>query len=277
MNKKKNNLMAARDGFGEGLVEAGQTDKNVVVVSADLTESTRSHFFKKKFPRRFIQLGVSEQAMASIGAGLALAGKIPFLTSFAIFSPGRNWEQIRTGIALSNINVKIVGSHAGITVGEDGASHQMTEDLAIMRVMPNMVVLAPCDFEQTKKAVKAAAVFKGPVYLRFARPSFRAVTTKQTPFKIGQAQIMRRGDHLTIFACGPMVAEALLAAGTLAQENKIQACVVNIHTIKPLDAKTIIACAKQTRAFVTAEDAQIIGGLGSAVSEVAAANFPGPI
>lgn len=209
-----------RNGYGEGLVLAGKKDTNVVVVCADLTESTRSLAFKTAFPDRFVQLGVHEQVMALIGAGLALAGKVPFISSYAAFSPGRNWEQIRTNIALNHANVKIAGAHAGISVGPDGATHQALEDLATMRAIPGMVVLAPCDVHEARRATVAAAAHRGPVYLRFAREKTPVITTNRTPFRIGHAEIFRSGRDATIVACGPLVHEALLAAECLAGNTK---------------------------------------------------------
>ncbi|MBI4450165.1 transketolase family protein [Candidatus Uhrbacteria bacterium] len=209
-----------RNGYGEGLVEAGKKDPNVVVLCADLTESTRSLAFKQAFPDRFVQLGVHEQVMALIGAGLALGGKVPFISSYAAFSPGRNWEQIRTNIALNHANVKIAGAHAGISVGPDGATHQALEDLATTRAIPGMVVLAPCDVHEARRATIAAAAHRGPVYLRFAREKTPVVTTNRTPFRIGCAEIFRTGRDATIVACGPLVYETLLAAECLAGNTK---------------------------------------------------------
>lgn len=275
--KNKIKLMATRDGFGAGLVEAGKANKQIVVLSADLTESTRCLLFKERFPERFIQLGVSEQSLASIAAGLALAGKIPFITSYAVFSPGRNWEQIRTNIALQKTNVKIVGSHAGLNVGADGASHQGLEDIALTRVLPNMTVIVPCDAEEAKKATLAAAKLVGPVYLRLTREPSPAITTKKTPFKIGRVEIFRPGKEATIIAAGPIIYEALLAAETIKQKYGLNIQVINCHTIKPLDKKPILTAAKQTEAIVTAEEHMVAGGLGSAVAEFLASTYPVPI
>jgi transketolase len=273
LHPEKLKQIATRDGYGEGLLEAGEKNKNVVVLCPDVTESTRSLAFKQSFPERFIQLGVSEQSMASIGAGMALAGKISFLSCYAAFCPGRNWEQIRTCIALQKANVKITGSHAGVSVGPDGATHQMLEDLALMRVLPNMIVTAPCDSVQTKKATLAFASFKGPGYLRFSREKTPAFTTEKTPFKIGRAEIYYFGNDLTLIATGPLVYEALLSAQKLSCEG-IQARVINCHTIKPLDKKIIIRAAKETGAIVTIEEAQAAGGLGGAISETLALTTP---
>jgi transketolase len=266
-----------RNGYGEGVVEAGQINKNVVVLCCDLTESTRSLAFKKAFPDRFIQMGIAEQSLASIGAGLALAGKVPFISSYAAFSPGRNWEQIKTTIALQNTNVKIAGAHAGLSVGPDGATHQMLEDIAIMRAVPNMTVVVPCDYLETKKATLAGAKRKGPYYFRFARAGSPAFTTKKTPFKIGRAETYRHGTDLTIIAAGPLVYEALLAAELLSADHGIECRVINCHTIKPLDVKTVVRAAKETGAIVTVEEAQVAGGLAGAVCETLALTTPVPV
>ena len=226
-----------RNGYGHGMVEAGKDNEDVVVLCADLTGSTRSKFFKDAFPDRFVQVGVSEQSMASIAAGMAITGKVPFISSYAAFSPGRNWEQTRTCIALQDSNVKIGGAHAGVSVGPDGATHQMIEDIAIMRVMPNMRVLVPCDMEQTKKATQAAAQIDGPVYIRFARAATPVFTTEDTPFAFGKAQTFREGDDVTIIGAGPLLYEALKAAKTLSEKDDIEVRVINMHTVKPLDEK----------------------------------------
>ena len=268
--------LPTRDGYGRGLVEAGKNDPNIVVLCADLSESTRSLWFKQAFPDRFVQLGVSEQSMASIAAGMALAGKVPFISSYAGFSPGRNWEQIRTAVALNNTNVKIAGAHAGVSVGPDGATHQMMEDIAIMRVMPNMRVIVPCDSIETRKATIAAAQLNGPAYLRFTREKSPVFTTEKTPFKLGRAETFRFGSDLTILACGPLVYEALKAAEQLSKQG-IEARVLNIHTIKPLDEKAIVRAVKETGAIVTVEEAQGAGGLGGAVAEVLGLTAPTPL
>lgn len=266
-----------RNGFGEGLVEAGKNDPRIVVLCADLTESTRCEAFKKSFPDRFIQMGVSEQAMASIGAGLALAGKVPFIASYAAFSPGRNWEQIKTTVCLNEANVKIVGAHTGVSVGPDGATHQMLEDIALMRVMPGMTVLIPCDAVEAKKATTVSAKTSDPTYLRFAREASPVFTTPKTPFKIGRAETYRFGGDVTIFGAGPILYDCLLAAELLSKKHGIEARVVNLHTVKPLDVKAIISAAKETGAIVTAEEAQMIGGLGGAVAETLSAFAPCPL
>ena len=267
-----------RNGYGEGLVEAGENDERVVVLCADLTESTRSHLFKERFPERFVEVGVAEQLLATVASGMANYGKIPFISSYAAFSPGRNWEQIRTTIALNNVPVKIGGAHAGISVGPDGATHQALEDLATMRSMPNVVVIAPADKEEARKAVIAAAKTKEPTYIRFARAKTPVFTTKDTPFKIGRAEVLweSKDPQAAIVACGPLVHEALKAAREL-EESKIGVLVINSHTIKPIDEQVIIRAAKTAGALVTVEEHQVNGGLGGAVSEVLAKKCPTPI
>jgi transketolase len=265
-----------RDGYGEGLVLAGRADKNVVVLCADLTESTRSLAFKKEFPDRFIQMGVSEQSLVAIAAGLALAGKIPFTSSYAVFSPGRSWEQVRTNVCLNLANVKIAGAHAGVSVGPDGGTHQALEDLAITRVLPKMTVISPCDAVEARKATVAAAKIDGPVYIRFAREKTPVMTSDDTPFKIGRAQIFRDGRDAAIIACGPLVYNALLAAEKLSAEG-INCRVVNSHTVKPLDEDAIVRAAKECGAVVTVEEHQIAGGLGGAVAELLAKREPVPM
>lgn len=277
LDSKKLKQIPTRNGYGDGVTEAGKTNKNIVVLCCDLTESTRSLTFKKAFPDRFIQMGIAEQSLASIGAGMSLVGKVPFISSYAAFSPGRNWEQIKTNVALQNSNVKIAGAHAGLSVGPDGATHQMLEDIAIMRAIPNMTVVVPCDYEETKKATLAGAKFKGPFYYRFARASSPAFTTSQTPFKIGRAETYRHGDDLTMIATGPLVYEALIAAEALSKDHGIEARVINCHTIKPLDEKMIIKAAKETGAIVTIEEAQVTGGLAGAVCETLALTTPVPV
>lgn len=265
-----------RNGYGEGLVLAGEENKQVVVLCADLTESTRSEAFQKKFPERFIEVGVAEQNMASLASGMALAGKVPFISSYATFSPGRNNEQIRTTIAINNVNVKIAGAHAGVSVGPDGATHQALEDMALMRVMPRMSVIYPCDALEARKATLAAARLEGPVYLRFARAGTPQFTTEETPFEVGKAEVFYEGKDVTIVACGPLVYEAMSAAQQLEKEG-ISVEVVNNHTIKPLDADTILQSLKKTRALVTVEEHQVAGGMGSAVVEMLAQRFPVPV
>ncbi len=272
------NKVPTRNGYGEGLVEAGKKDERVVALCADLTESTRTETFKKEFPDRFIEVGVAEQALATIAAGMANYGKIPFIASYAAFSPGRNWEQIRTTIALNNVPVKIVGAHAGLTVGPDGATHQMLEDMALMRAMPNMIVLAPCDSVETKKATFETAFNGKPTYIRFAREATPVITSDKTPFQIGKAEIFweSKNPEVTIVACGPLVYEALLAAKDLEGQG-IGVIVVNSHTIKPLDDETVLKVARLTGAVVTVEEHQVSGGLGGAISEFLSANYPVPM
>jgi transketolase len=265
-----------RDGYGFGVVEAAKKNPNVVVLCADVTESTRNAAFKKLFPDRFVQMGVHEQLLVALGAGMALAGKIPFVTSYAIFCPGRAWEQVRTNVCLNDANVKIIGSHAGVSVGPDGATHQANEDIAIMRCIPNMIVVAPCDAIEAKKATVAISKITGPCYARFAREGTPVFTTASTPFKIGKTQTFRDGKDVAIIACGPLVYKALVAAEELSREG-IDVMVVNSHTIKPLDADAIVAAAKKCRAIVTVEEHQVAGGLGSAVSECLAKTLPTPI
>lgn len=265
-------MIPSRDGYGKGLVKLGK-NKNVVALCCDLTDSTRVNWFKEKFPKRFIECGIQEQNMAGLAAGLAMTGKIPFMSSYAVFSPGRNWDQIRVSICYNNLNVKIQGAHAGLSVGPDGATHQALEDIAITRVLPNMIVIVPCDALEGEKATVASVKIKGPVYLRFGREKVPQITTKKTPFKIGKADIYKKGKDVCIIACGVMVYEALVAAEKLKKQG-IDAMVINNHTIKPMDNKTIINAAKKTKAIVTAEEHQINGGLGSAVAEVLSKHYP---
>ena len=265
-----------RDGYGEGLVLAGQKDSRVVALCADISDSTRSAMFQKAFPDRFIETGIAEQNMMGLAAGMAMAGKIPFVSTYAVFCPGRNWDQLRVSVCYSNANVKITGAHAGVSVGPDGATHQGLEDIAITRCIPNLVVIAPCDAIETKKATLAAAEYVGPVYLRFAREKTPIMTTEDTPFEIGKALVFREGKDVAIIGCGPLLHNALLAAEELAKEG-IEAMVINNHTIKPMDKKTIIEAAKKCGAIVTVEDHQVMGGMGSAIAEVLAENYPVPI
>ena len=272
-----------RDGYGKGLVALGEKDDRVVVLCADLAESTRSHWFKEKFPERYIELGVAEQNMATVAAGLANYGKIPFISSYAVFSPGRNNEQIRTTISLNNLPVKIAGAHAGISVGPDGATHQALEDIALMRVQPNMIVIVPCDAVETQKATIASVGRDGPVYIRFGREKSPVFTTEQTPFEIGKAIILRspsmdsgRAADVTIVGCGMLLYNALMAAEELSKEG-VEATVINSHTIKPLDITTILNSVKETKAVITIEEHQINGGLGSAVAEILGQHFPVPM
>ncbi len=266
-----------RNGYGEGLLVLGDENENVVVLCADLTESTRSHLFAEKFPERFFQLGVAEQNMAAVAAGLGISGKIPFISSYATFSPGRNWEQIRTTIAYNNSNVKIAGHHAGISVGPDGVTHQAIEDIATIRVIANMKVFVPCDVYEAEKATRAASQIKGPVYIRLARDATPIITTKQTLFKPGVAEIFWKSQkpEVAIIACGSLVHNALLAAKELKKEG-VQTLVVNNHTIKPMDKVGILKVAKKCGAVVTVEEHQVAGGMGSAVAELLAKKYPVP-
>ncbi len=266
-----------RKGFGEGLLEAGERDHNVVALCADLTESTQMHHFAKKFPERYTQAGIAEQSMASVASGMAAMGKVPFFSSYAMFSPGRNWEQIRTTIAYNDSNCKIVGSHAGISVGPDGGTHQAVEDLALMRIIPRMTVIAPCDSIEAKKATLAAAVWHGPVYIRLAREATPIVTTLETPFSIGKAELYftpKEGieTKVAILATGSLVHNALKAAKLL-EEKGIGAKVWNFATVKPMDEEAVLEAAK-IGAIVTVEEHQQKGGFGSAVAEYLAQNKP---
>jgi transketolase len=265
-----------RKGFGRGLLEAGKRDVNVVAACADLTDSTQMSLFKAEFPDRFIEIGVAEQNLVTVGAGLAAMKKIPFVSSYAAFSPGRNWEQIRTTICLNERAVKVVGSHAGVSVGPDGATHQMLEDIALMRVLPNMVVIVPCDSVEAEKATLAMAKDGRPNYLRLAREATPIITTAKTPFEIGKAYVLEKGADVTIIATGTMTYQALVAAEKLYKAG-IEAEVVHVPTIKPLDSETILKSVKKTGAVVTAEEAQIAGGLGGAIAELLAEELPTPM
>ena len=277
LDKAAVKLRPTRAGFGEGLVAAGTEDERIVGICADLTESTHMLAFKNAFPQRYIQIGVAEQLLTAMAAGMAAAGKIPFIASYAMFSPGRSWEQVRTTIALNETNVKIAGAHAGVSVGPDGATHQAIEDIAIMRVIPHMTVVVPCDAEQTKKATIATAKWPSGVYLRFGREKTAIVTTDQTPFEIGKAQTFREGRDVAIVACGILVYNALIAAHELAQQDGIDCRVINNHTVKPMDAATIVRAARECGALATVEEHQIACGMGSAVAEVVATQQPVPI
>jgi transketolase len=265
-----------RKGFGRGLLAAGKAHENVVAACADLTGSTSMDLFAKELPERFIEIGVAEQNLVAVGAGLAAMGKIPFVSSYAAFSPGRNWEQIRTTICLNDRTVKIIGSHAGVSVGPDGATHQMLEDIALMRVLPNMVVIAPCDSLEAERATLAMAADKRPNYMRLAREATPIITTAHTPFEIGKAYIYKEGADVSLITTGTMTYHALKAAEKLSKDN-IHAEVVHVPTIKPLDAEMILASARKTGAVVTAEEGQINGGLGGAIAELLGENHPVPI
>lgn len=267
-----------RDGFGSGAVEAGEKDENVVVLCADLADSTRASWFQEKFPNRYVEIGVAEQNLATVASGMASVGKIPFVTSYAAFNPGRNYEQIRTTIALNEMPVKICGMHAGVSVGPDGATHQMLEDIGLMRMLPNMVVVYPCDAEEARKAVYESAFNGKPTYLRFAREKTPLITTKETEFEIGKAYYIWQSEKpdVAIIGCGPLLHEALKAAKKLEGEG-INVSVVNSHTIKPLDEETILKAVKEAGAVVTVEEHQASGGFGSLVSEFLGENYPVPI
>jgi transketolase len=282
MTKLVDNLFAPdikqvpiRNGYGEGLMILGKENPKVVVLCCDLTESTRSQEFAKTYPERFVEVGVAEQNLAGLGAGFAHEGFIPYITSYATFSPGRNWDQIRVSICYSGNNVKIIGSHAGISVGPDGATHQAMEDIAITRVLPRMTVLVPCDAIEARKATLAASKIQGPVYIRLGREKTPQFTTDETLFEVGKAQIFREGKDCTIAAAGPQVYYALQAANELAKEN-IECEVLNVASVKPIDEQTIVASIKKTGCLVSAEEHQVTGGVGGAVAEVLARNFPVP-
>ncbi len=267
-----------RKGFGEGLLQAGEEDHRIVALCADLTESTMIHLFAKRFPERYVQVGIGEQSMASVASGMAAMGKIPFFSSYAMFSPGRNWEQIRTTIAYNHVNAKIIGSHAGISVGPDGGTHQAIEDMGIMRIIPRMTVIAPCDSIEAKKATLAAAKYDGPVYIRLAREGTPVVTTLETPFEIGKAQLFYApkegmGLRVGIIATGSLVHNAMFAAKRLEAEG-IGVKVLNLPTVKPLDEEAVLRLAEETGAIVTVEEHQVHGGMGSAVAEFLACTRP---
>src|SRR3989344_1807129 len=275
LDVKNIQMVPTRDGFGKGLVEAGEKDQRVVALCADLSESTRVHWFAQKFPARFVQVGVAEQNMATVASGMANYGKIPFIASYAAFSPGRNNEQVRTTISLNHVPVKVVGCHAGVSVGPDGATHQQVEDIALMRVQPNMIVVVPCDAVEAQKATVAIAFNNKPSYMRLGREKSWVFTTPETPFEIGRAEVLRDGQDVVIIGCGILLYNALVAAEELAKE-QIDCMVINSHTIKPLDERTIIEAAKKCGAVVSFEEHQINGGLGSAVAECLSRNHPVP-
>jgi transketolase len=265
-----------RKGFGRGLQKAGELNEHVVAACADLTDSTQMSLFKAAYPERFVEVGVAEQNLVTVGSGLAAMGKIPFVSSYAAFSPGRNWEQIRTTICLNDRPVKVVGSHAGVSVGPDGATHQMLEDITLMRVLPNMIVVAPGDSVEAEKATLAMANDPHPNYLRLAREATPVFTTDKTPFEIGKAYVYAPGEDITIIATGTMTYQALVAAEKLFKDG-IDAEVIHCPTIKPLDAETIIRSAKRTKRVLTVEEAQITGGLGGAVAELLSEQCPVPV
>ena len=265
-------MLYQRDAYGSTLVELGRANKNIVVLDADLSSSTRTRIFAKEFPERFFNFGVAEQNMMASASGLASCGKIVFVSTFAIFASGRAWDQVRNSISYSNLNVKIVASHAGITVGPDGASHQALEDIALMRVIPNMNIIVPADAPQTRDAVIAAANSQGPFYIRLGRPKVPTIENKGK-FKLGEAQVLSEGNDVAIIACGIMVSEALIAAGNLLNKG-IKAKVINVHTIRPLDTETILSAARSTRGIVVCEEHTVVGGLASSVQEAVAENHP---
>ncbi|MBM3414476.1 MAG: transketolase family protein [Bacteroidetes bacterium] len=264
-----------RSGFGDGIVAAARKNSNIVALTADLAGSLKLNQFMKEFPERFIQCGVAEANMIGVAAGLTIGGKIPYTTTFANFSTGRVYDQIRQSVAYSNKNVKICASHAGLTLGEDGATHQILEDIGLMKMLPGMTVIVPCDYEQTKAATEAIADYQGPVYLRFGRPAWSIFTTER-PFEIGKVQQFSTGKDISIFACGHMVWNAIQAGAQL-EEKGISVEVINIHTIKPLDEAAVIASLQKTGCAVTAEEHNIIGGLGDSIAQVAAKHCPVPI
>lgn len=273
-----NNLKSIRDGFGEALIELGEKNPNVVVVTANLGESTRVEAFAKRFPDRFFEVGVAEQSLVTVAAGMALAGKIPFITSYAVFSPGRTFEQIKVTAAMQELPVKVVGAHAGFGAAPYGATHQSLEDIALMRVIPNMVVVAPADYEEAKRATLAVAANGKPAYLRLARQESEVITGKNSRFEIGKINILKYGEkpEAAIIGCGPVLGEVIKAADSL-KKQEIEVMVINSHTIKPLDEEGILKVAKLCGAVVTTEEHQVVGGLGSAVAEFLTKKYPVPI
>ena len=276
MDLHKPEMKKTREGFGRGLVELGKTNPNVVVLVGDLADSTMTNLFQAEFPERFIEVGIAEQNMMTVAAGLSLVGKIPFLSTYGAFAACRSLDQVRVTLCYGNMNVKIGGAHGGISVGPDGATHQAMEEISIMRSMPNMKMVVPADFHEAKKATIAAADIHGPVYIRFGRENVPVVTTADAPFEFGRATSLRDGGDVTIIACGVMVYEALVAAEDLARGG-IDARVINMHTLKPLDEAVIVRAAQETGAIVTAEEHQINGGLGGAVAEVVVRRCPVPV
>ena len=265
-----------RSGFGDGIVEAARKNPNIVALTADLAGSLKLNQFMKEFPERFIQCGIAEANMMGIAAGLTIGGKIPYTTTFANFSTGRVYDQIRQSIAYSEKNVKICASHAGLTLGEDGATHQILEDIGMMKMLPGMTVIVPCDYQQTKQATMAIAEYQGPVYLRFGRPVWPIFTKAEDPFVIGKAQILSEGKDVTLFACGHLVWNAV-QAGIALEEKGYSVEVINIHTIKPLDTEAVVRSLQKTRCAVTCEEHNVLGGLGDSIAQVAARNCPTPI
>ena len=272
-----NSKSSTRDGFGEGLVEVSKKNNNIVALTADLKDSLKLSEFEKLYPTRFFEFGICEQNMMSAAVGMTLNNKIAFVCSYAAFNPGRNWDQLRTSVCYSNANVKILGGHAGLTTGPDGATHQMLEDIAITRVLPNLIVFVPCVKEDTKKATIAITKHKGPAYLRVSREKSLDITNKKSEFQIGIANVLDDGNDVTIIACGLTVQFTLEAKKILLEKHKINCAVINLHTIKPLDEKTILKYAKKTGAIVTIEEHKIYGGMGSTVSEFLSSVYPVPI
>lgn len=267
---------ATRDGYGDALMELGERDERVVALTGDLAESTRVQEFSKKYPERFIECGVAEQNMMGVAAGMALAGKVPFVSSYAVFSPGRSWDQLRVSVAYSEANVKVAGAHTGISVGPDGATHQALEDIAITRTLPNLTIVVPCDYWETKKATLALGETDGPAYFRFGREKTPVMTTEETIFQVGKAEIMKEGTQVALIGSGPVLYNGIMAALELEKEG-ISVLVINNHTIKPIDVETIVWAAKLTGAVVTLEEHQVMGGAGSAVVEVLAQHHPVPV
>lgn len=266
---------ATRDGFGKALLDLGEKNTDVVVLSADLTESVRAHWFRDKFPERFVSHGVAEQDMISAAAGFALSGKVPFACSFGAFASGRAWDQVRISVAYMKLNVNIVGTHGGISVGEDGATHQALEEVALMRIVPHMTVVVPADSDEAYQATQQAAEIDGPVYLRLGREKMPILPNKP-PFVIGKAAVLKEGEDLTIISSGHTLWRAIQASSCL-ERNKISARVVNLHTIKPIDRKTVIESAEKTGAILTVEEHTVMGGMGSAIAEVVVQNKPVPM
>ena len=269
-------MIATRQAYGDALVELGEKNKDIVVLDADLSKSTTTAKFGKKFPDRFFNMGVAEANMVNTAAGLATCGKIAFVSSFSIFATGRAWEQIRNTVCYSGLNVKIVATHSGVSVGPDGASHQCIEDISLMQTIPTMTVIEPCDAVETRKAILAAVTYKGPMYIRLGRAAVPVITKKEEPYTIGKANVLRSGKDVAIVACGALVANSLKAADMLAKDG-IEATIINMHTIKPLDKETLVKVAKQVNAVVTAEQHVLEGGLGSAVASVLSRTCPVPI
>lgn len=267
---------ATRDGYGKGVVELGEKDERIVVLCADLTESTRSNLFQREFPERFIEVGVAEQNMTGIAVGLALNGKIPFTATYAVFSPGRCWDHIRISGCYNKANIKLIGAHTGVSVGPDGATHQALEDIALTRVLPHMTVLVPCDAEEARKAIHAAAAINGPVYIRLGRAPTPLFTTSKTPFSIGKGAMFRDGKDVAIIGAGPIIHSALIAAHNLIEQG-ISCRVINMPSIKPIDTEIIEKAVRECKAIVTVEEHQIMGGVGSAIAEVVATTYPVPM